>query len=173
MLSKKKQKKTDLYYKPNHIDQYSDINKNVPWHYKIYWINSLDHLSKNTFSSSKKFRFQIYKIKMSMFWNGCPSFTPNSIIKWLKTSPTKVEKEKNDSRVPSVIPCEFYVIHFWKPQCPKNKKNKLSIFIRTGFYFTDQNRTDPKYRKKLTTQDWQLLLLPNFVPTLCISFKSL
>ena len=33
--------KTDLYYKPTHTGQYSDINSNVPWNYKISWIKSL------------------------------------------------------------------------------------------------------------------------------------
>lgn len=27
--------KTDLYCKPFHTSQYSDINSNVPWNYKI------------------------------------------------------------------------------------------------------------------------------------------
>ena len=27
--------KTDLYYKPTHTGQYSDINSKVPWNYKV------------------------------------------------------------------------------------------------------------------------------------------
>ena len=36
---------------------------------------------------------------MFMSWNGCPSFARNSIIKRLKTSPKKVEKEKDDRKI--------------------------------------------------------------------------
>ena len=35
--------KTDFYYKPTYTGQYSDINSNVPWNYKISWIKSLYH----------------------------------------------------------------------------------------------------------------------------------
>ena len=28
--------KTDLYYKPTHTGQYSDLNSNVPWNYKFH-----------------------------------------------------------------------------------------------------------------------------------------
>ena len=55
---------------------------------------------------------------------------------------------------------EANVIHSWNH----------NVFFWTGVYFTDQNRKDPKYRKKLITQ---LLLLQSFVQTMCISFKSL
>ena len=51
-------------------------------------------MSKEKFcSSSKTFRFQINRIKCL-----CPSFTRNSFIKQLKTSPKKVEKEKDDRK---------------------------------------------------------------------------
>ena len=36
---------------------------------------------------------------MFMSWNGYPSFTRNSIIKQLKTSLKKVEKEKDDRKI--------------------------------------------------------------------------
>ena len=91
--------KTDLYYKPTHTSQYPDINSNVSWNYKISWIKSLYYRAEKICSSSEKFRFQINKIKMFMFWNGYPSFTRNSIIKQLKTSPKKVEKEKDDRKI--------------------------------------------------------------------------
>ena len=51
----------------------------------------------DTFTTDqRKFVHQvkINKIKMFMFWNGYPSFTRNSIIKRLKTSPKKIENEK-------------------------------------------------------------------------------
>ena len=36
---------------------------------------------------------------MCMSWNGYPSFTRNSIIKRLKTSPKKIEKVKDDRKI--------------------------------------------------------------------------
>ena len=36
---------------------------------------------------------------MFMSWNGYPSFIRNSIIKRLKASPKKTEKEKDDSKI--------------------------------------------------------------------------
>ena len=87
--------KTDLYYKPTHTGQYSDINNNVPWNYKISWIKSLYQRAEKICSSSEKFRFEVNKIKIFMSWNGYPSFTCNPVIKRLKTSPKKIEKEKN------------------------------------------------------------------------------
>ena len=69
--------KTDLYYKPTHTGQYSGINSNVPWNYKVSWIKSLYNRADKICSSRKKFRFQINKIKMFMSWNGYPSFTRN------------------------------------------------------------------------------------------------
>ena len=91
--------KTDLYYKPTHTGQYSYINNSVPRNDIVSWIKSLYHRAEKMYSSSKKFRFQIRKIKMLMSWNGYPSFTRNSIIKRLKTSPKKVEKEKDDRKI--------------------------------------------------------------------------
>ena len=91
--------KTDLYYKPTHTGQYSDINSNVPWNYKVSRIKSLYHRADKICSSSEKIRFQINKIKMFMSWNGYPYFTRNSIIKRLKTSTKKVEKEKDDRKI--------------------------------------------------------------------------
>ena len=91
--------KTDLYYKLTHTGQYSDINSNVPWNYKVSWTKSLYHRADKIFSSSEKLRFQINEIEMFMSWNGYPSFTRNSIIKRLKTSPKKIEKEKDDRKI--------------------------------------------------------------------------
>ena len=62
--------------------------------------------------------------------------------------------------VPSAIPCEFYVrskcYSFLETTMSQEQKKYTVHFFRTEVYFTDQNRTDPKYRKKLITQDWQL-----------------
>ena len=59
-------------------------------------MKSLYHRAEKICSSSEKFSFQINQLKMFMSWNGYPSFTCNSIIKRLKASPKKVEKEKDD-----------------------------------------------------------------------------
>lgn len=53
---------------------------------------------------------------------------------------------------------EANVIHSWNH----------NVFFWTGVYFTDQNRTDHKCRKKLLTQ---LLLLLNFAQIICISLN--
>ena len=86
--------KTDFYHKPTHTDQYSDINSNVPWNYEISWIKSLYHRAEKIWSSSEKIRFQINKIKMFMSCNDYPSFTRNSILKQLKTSPKRLKRKK-------------------------------------------------------------------------------
>ena len=89
----------DLYYKPTHTGQYSEINSNVPWNYKISWIKSLYQRAEQICSSSEKFTLKINKIKIFVSWNGYPSFTHNSIIKRLKTSRKKVKKEKDDRKI--------------------------------------------------------------------------
>ena len=91
--------KTDLCYKLTHTGQYPDINSNVLWNYQVLWIKSFYCRAEIICSSSEKFRFQINNIKSFLSWNGYPSFTRNSIIKQLKTSPKKVEKEKDDRKI--------------------------------------------------------------------------
>ena len=56
--------KTDLYYKAIHTGQYSEINSNISWNYKVSWIKSLYHQAEKICSSSEKFRFQVKKIKI-------------------------------------------------------------------------------------------------------------
>ena len=80
--------KTDVYFKPTHTGQYSDIGSNVPWNYKISLIKSLYYRAEKICSSSEEFSFQINKMKMSVSWNGYPSFTPEN-----------VEKEKDDRKI--------------------------------------------------------------------------
>ena len=62
--------KTDSYYKPTHTGQYSDINSNVPWNYKVSWIKSLYCQADKICLSSAKFRFQINQ-------------TSNYVLEWL------------------------------------------------------------------------------------------
>ena len=70
--------KIDLYQKPTNTGQYSATNSKVSWNYKISWTKSFYHRAETIYSSTKKFRSQIVKIKMFMSWNGTPSFTRNS-----------------------------------------------------------------------------------------------
>ena len=70
------------------LSQYSDIGSNVPWNYKISLIKSLYYRAEKICSSSEEFSFQINKMKMSVSWNGYPSFTPEN-----------VEKEKDDRKI--------------------------------------------------------------------------
>ena len=90
--------KTDLYYKPTHTGQYSDINSNVPWNYKVSWMKSFYRRAEKICSSSKKCKdknkVKQEQIKMFMSWNGHPSFARNSVIKQLKTLPKITEKRK-------------------------------------------------------------------------------
>ena len=62
--------KTDLYYKVTDTVNFFEINSNLPWNYKTSWTKSLYNRLEESCSSSKKFRFQINKIKMFMWWNG-------------------------------------------------------------------------------------------------------
>ena len=49
---------------------------------------------------------------------------------------------------------------------------KKDIFW-TDVYFTDQNRTDPKNRKTLITQERKILSYPNLSQAMSISIKTL
>ena len=124
--------KTDLYYKPTHTGQYSDINSKVPWNHKVSWIKSLYHRADKICSSSENFRFQINKIKMFLSWNGHPFFTRNSIIKRLKTYPKKIEKEKNDRKIIWIrLPYLSNIGDSMKKNCFK----KIQIFLKENFCF--------------------------------------
>ena len=67
--------KTDLYYKPTHTGQYSNITSNTPWNYKTAWIKALYHRAQKICSTNELFKEQIKKLKMFMSWNGYPDFS--------------------------------------------------------------------------------------------------
>ena len=50
--------KTDLYYKPTHTGQYSDISSNTPWNYKTAWIKALYHRAKKVCTTKDQFNDQ-------------------------------------------------------------------------------------------------------------------
>ena len=123
--------KTDLYYKPTHTGQYSDINSNIPCNYEFSWIKSLYHQADKICSSSKKFRFQINKIKMFMSWNGYPSFTRDSIINQLKTPPKIIEKEKDDRKIIWIrLQCLGNISDSMKKSCLKKIQKYLKENVR-------------------------------------------
>ena len=66
---------TNKYYK--HIGQYSDINSNLPWNYKIHGLNLFTTKQRKIAHQSSK-RFSM--IKMFMSWKGYPSFIRNSQV---------------------------------------------------------------------------------------------
>ena len=76
--------KTDLYYKPTHTGQYSDISSSTPWNYKTAWIKALCHRTKKVCTTKEQFNRQVDQIKLFMSWNGYPSYVRNSFIKRLK-----------------------------------------------------------------------------------------
>ena len=59
-------KKTDLYYKPTHTGQYSDISSNTPWNYKTAWIKALYHRAKKVCTTKDQFNRQVHQIKLFM-----------------------------------------------------------------------------------------------------------
>ena len=65
-----------------------------------------------------------------MSWNCYPSFTRNSIIKRLKTSPKKVEKEKEDRKIIWIrLPYLGNISDNMKKNCFKKVQKCLRIFF--------------------------------------------
>ena len=73
--------KTDLYYKPTHTGQYSDISSNTPW---AAWIKALYHRAKKVCTTKNQFNRQVDQIKLFMSWNGYLSYIRNSLINTFK-----------------------------------------------------------------------------------------
>ena len=81
--------KTDLYFKPTHTGQYSDISSNAPWNYKRAWIKVLYHRAKKVCTTKDQFNRQVDQIKLFLilplhvnrFPNKLATNVPNKILR--------------------------------------------------------------------------------------------
>ena len=97
-----------------------------------------------------------------MSWNGCPSFTRNSIIKQLKAFPKKAEKEKDDRKIiwirlpylgniddsmncfKKVQKCLKENVCFIKLFLMKQKKQQCFVQLRIAFQYTKKQMSSTK-----------------------------
>ena len=99
-----------------------------------------------------------------MSWNGCPSFTRNSIVKQLKAFPKKAEKEKDDRKIiwirlpylgniddsmkkncfKKVQKCLKENVCFIKLFLMKQKKQQCFVQLRIAFQYTKKQMSSTK-----------------------------
>ena len=128
--------KTDLYYKPTHTGQYSDISSNTPWNYKTAWIKALYHRAKKVCTTKDQVNRQVDQIELFMSWNGYPSYVRNTFIKRLKNKNNKNNNELDERKI---IWIRLPYLGEREDQMKRNCFRKVKQYLKEEVIFNFQN----------------------------------